>query len=429
MWDLFISHATEDKDEIARPLAKRLMELGLEVWYDEFSLTLGDSLRESIDKGLSESRFGIVIFSKNFFSKDWPKKELNGIFAREEGAGIILPIWHKIDESDIIKYSPILADRVAVNSSKGLDKVIEEILKVIKPQSDYLSNGKNILKVKKVPSPNKTDIISLEYYLEMAEDYFLELEMKDYSRKTIQLYKSIINEFYEFLIEEKTAYNKKGLLSTFRKYIAHLKRDRNNNQNSIHNKVNIIKKFFKFNGINTLNKFETPKNIKSTPKLLSEQEVKKLINAFDEKSDSYSKNKKNVNLRNKIILTLLYSSGLKASEIVYLRKSNLDLNNKYITFEKNEKKINATFNQETMVLIEEFLKNRYYNSDFLFVSKLGDHLTAEYIRTIAKKHAKEAGIKKNVNPRILRYSFEEHHQKRNMDIQTLKNIYDNAKSI
>ena len=143
MWDLFISHATEDKDEIARPLAKRLIELGFEVWYDEFSLTLGDSLRESIDKGLSESRFGVVIFSKNFFSKDWPKKELNGLFAREEGTDIILPIWHKINKSDIIKYSPILADKVAVNSSKGLDKIIEEILKVINPKLGYLSSGKN----------------------------------------------------------------------------------------------------------------------------------------------------------------------------------------------------------------------------------------------------------------------------------------------
>ena len=73
--DVFISHAAEDKEKVARPLAEALIEQGLDVWYDEFSLNLGDSLQESIDKGISESRFGIVILSKSFFGKNWPKKE------------------------------------------------------------------------------------------------------------------------------------------------------------------------------------------------------------------------------------------------------------------------------------------------------------------------------------------------------------------
>ena len=68
--DVFISHATEDKEKVARPLAEALRNNGLDVWYDEFSLNLGDSLQESIDKGISESRFGIVILSKSFFGKN-----------------------------------------------------------------------------------------------------------------------------------------------------------------------------------------------------------------------------------------------------------------------------------------------------------------------------------------------------------------------
>ena len=93
--DVFISHATEDKEKVARPLAEALRNNGLDVWYDEFSLNLGDSLQESIDKGISESRFGIVILSKSFFGKNWPKKELNGFIAREiHGKKLILPIWH-----------------------------------------------------------------------------------------------------------------------------------------------------------------------------------------------------------------------------------------------------------------------------------------------------------------------------------------------
>src|SRR5579864_5637094 len=71
-WDFFISHASEDKQAIARPLADALLAMGIRVWYDDFSLAVGDSLRESVDRGLSRSRFGIVILSHHFFSKHWP---------------------------------------------------------------------------------------------------------------------------------------------------------------------------------------------------------------------------------------------------------------------------------------------------------------------------------------------------------------------
>jgi hypothetical protein len=82
-WDVFISHASEDKDEIARPLSKALEAAGLRVWFDEESLKLGDSLRTKIDEGLSRSTFGVIILSKHFFEKHWPQQELNGMASRE----------------------------------------------------------------------------------------------------------------------------------------------------------------------------------------------------------------------------------------------------------------------------------------------------------------------------------------------------------
>ena len=66
-YDAFISHASEDKQEFVRPLAETLTELGLKIWYDEFELKVGDSLRGSIDRGLVNSKYGIVVLSKNFF--------------------------------------------------------------------------------------------------------------------------------------------------------------------------------------------------------------------------------------------------------------------------------------------------------------------------------------------------------------------------
>jgi len=143
MWDIFISHASEDKDAVARPLAERLRSLDLKVWYDEFALSLGDSLRQSIDYGLANSRFGVVVLSPNFLAKNWPKKELDGLFSREtEGEKVILPVWHNIDQAGLSKHSPMMADRFAVSTSKGLDTVVKEIMKVVDPDSAYLSDGK-----------------------------------------------------------------------------------------------------------------------------------------------------------------------------------------------------------------------------------------------------------------------------------------------
>ena len=131
-YDVFISHASEDKDSFVKPLADALVEKGLRVWFDDFTLTLGDSLRRSIDKGLLNSHYGIIVLSKHFFKKEWTQKELDGLLSKEDGKGkIILPIWHGVSKEEVKSYSPILADRKAVLSSKGLQYVVQEIMRII----------------------------------------------------------------------------------------------------------------------------------------------------------------------------------------------------------------------------------------------------------------------------------------------------------
>ena len=116
--DLFISHASEDKESFVKPLADALIERGVSVWYDEYSLPIGDSLRESIDKGLHEARYGLVVLSKKFFEGNWTKYELNGLVAKEmTGKKLVLPIWHHITADGIMEFSPTLADKVALNSA------------------------------------------------------------------------------------------------------------------------------------------------------------------------------------------------------------------------------------------------------------------------------------------------------------------------
>jgi len=79
MYDAFISYASEDKEKFVRQLAQKLREKNISIWFDEFSLKVGDSLRKSIDKGLKESKYGIVVFSPYFFEKNWPVWELDGL--------------------------------------------------------------------------------------------------------------------------------------------------------------------------------------------------------------------------------------------------------------------------------------------------------------------------------------------------------------
>lgn len=131
--DFFICHASEDKDSIVRDLAVALKSRGKKVWYDEFSLRVGDSLRASVDTGLANSRFGVVILSKHFFEKDWPQKELNGLFGLETmGEKRILPIWHEISKDEVARHSPILADKIALNTSvKTAKELADELCKVL----------------------------------------------------------------------------------------------------------------------------------------------------------------------------------------------------------------------------------------------------------------------------------------------------------
>jgi TIR domain/Domain of unknown function (DUF1883) len=134
--DVFISHATEDKDALVRPLALALRERGVDVWYDEFELRVGDSLRQRIDAGIARSRFGLVVLSPAFFAKNWPQYELDGLVARDmnDGGRRLLPIWHDISKDELLRRSPSLVDRVALQTAVlTTDEIAAQIAEVVNP--------------------------------------------------------------------------------------------------------------------------------------------------------------------------------------------------------------------------------------------------------------------------------------------------------
>jgi hypothetical protein len=136
-FDVFVSYASEDKDAVARPLALGLQSLGLAVWFDEFELRIGDSLRRKIDAGIARSRFGVVVLSKPFFAKGWSQYELDGLVTMAvSGKQVLLPLWHNISKDEVIQASPSLADKIALRTSDyGIDEIAAEIAAVVSTEA------------------------------------------------------------------------------------------------------------------------------------------------------------------------------------------------------------------------------------------------------------------------------------------------------
>ncbi len=132
-YDVFISHAIEDNESIVRSMADELVVCGLKVWYDEFTLRIGDSLRQKIDAGLARSRVGLVVFSPPFVDKGWTNYELGGIVTRTiSGEQILLPIWPNITKQEVIDFSPSLANKVARSTGMHMvGEIADEIAELL----------------------------------------------------------------------------------------------------------------------------------------------------------------------------------------------------------------------------------------------------------------------------------------------------------
>lgn len=127
--DVFLSHASEDNETVARPLATLLRARGLAVWHDETALAAGDRLAESIDRGLVASEAAIVILSQSFLAKRWTMLELSALLTRETAGagGVVLPVLHGCSYDDVVRISPLIAERIAPNTRSGLDVVADQL--------------------------------------------------------------------------------------------------------------------------------------------------------------------------------------------------------------------------------------------------------------------------------------------------------------
>ena len=126
--NFFISHASEDKDDFVRSLADYMILNGATTFYDEYSIKLGDSLFDSINGGIKNSKNCIIVLSKYFFKKKWTMAELRAIVNKHiEGEIALIPIYHNVTFQEVKRDYPMLSDLIGVSSEIGYEKVAEKI--------------------------------------------------------------------------------------------------------------------------------------------------------------------------------------------------------------------------------------------------------------------------------------------------------------
>lgn len=199
-WDAFISHASEDKDTIVRELANSLEKLGLSVWYDEFSLKVGDSLTQKIDEGLLKSNFGIIVISKNFLTKKWTDYEYRSLLSKEDNfKKIILPIWHDIKAEEVKSFSLYLSDKFSLDTSKqSLDNISLKLLEVVRPDI-YGNLNRYLLFKKQVETAKTISIDPKDIYFEKSKN------IKTLPQKTInriKIIESTIGHYFNQSLDE-----------------------------------------------------------------------------------------------------------------------------------------------------------------------------------------------------------------------------------
>lgn len=267
---------------------------------------------------------------------------------------------------------------------------------------------------------NKINILDVYNFNKIKENYITSLKNNNYSQNTIKTYSSIIHKFTTYLKNQIAIYNEKEFIKYFNSYILYLKQVKNVSQNYIYLVTVVVKKFLEFNNIHFLDSITTPKRIKSPPNFLTQKEVKQLLDSitWDENSDSDFRII--TKLRDKLIVTLLYSSGLRVSELINLTVDNVNFEGKQLSIVgKNNSRV-ILLDESTKQLIQKYLEKRTQKSNYLVVNKSGNPLTPRYVQLMIKKYGNESGIEKKITPHILRHSYATHLFEQGVNIKIIQ---------
>src|SRR5436853_2101404 len=132
--DIFICFSSRDRDLIAKPLADHLKGIGLDVWFDEYSILVGKSVSREIHMGVKKALIGVPILSPSFFQGNWTLLELGKLHSKMiEDPNSLFPLYWNIENDAVAKELPWLADAKALKiNPKNIKEIAEEIFTHVK---------------------------------------------------------------------------------------------------------------------------------------------------------------------------------------------------------------------------------------------------------------------------------------------------------
>lgn len=258
-------------------------------------------------------------------------------------------------------------------------------------------------------------------FTQMIDEYIINIKILNYSQNTIRTYRSILKRFFKYL-NTQDVYDENSFIKCFMKYIVNKKEKDYVSTNYTYLITVVLKNFCNYHKLSWMKELKSPKRTKSLPRALTEDEVHRLLKATHHKRTD-SKTVKNKKLRDRLILTMLYSTGLRVNELLTLHIQQIDFNNRTIHVRgKGDKDRIVLFDKDTGVLIKKFLLIHNGVSDYLFNTRTGEHLQSRYIQVGIKEYAKEACITKRVTPHVLRHSFATHLLNNGVNIRIIQSL-------
>ena len=241
-------------------------------------------------------------------------------------------------------------------------------------------------------------------YDKIINNFTTELNLRGYTENTIETYRLTVENMLKKIKKDPKHIHEEDI----KKYLVYLKKDKKNGNKSISLKLNAIKTFLKSVKNHVSDNIKLPKTEKALPKVLSINEVRQLISCAE-------------NQRDTLILRLLYSTGVRVSELVNLEISNIQEGRIHIIAGKGAKDRIIYIDQKTEAMVKSYIENNK-NKTYIIENKDKIKLTTRTIQRIVEKCKKKAGIDKEVTPHVLRHSFATHLLQNKADIVVIKEL-------
>ncbi len=254
---------------------------------------------------------------------------------------------------------------------------------------------------------------------------YLEYE-KGYSKKTIISYEKDLELFDKYLKENKIINIKNIDYNTIRKYLSYL-HDNKYEATSVSRKISALRSFFKYNikektiTNNPMTLISNPKKEKKLPKYLNYEEMEKLLNSIDIDTKE--------GIQERLIIELLYSTGIRVSELVNIRIKDIKINDNQINIlGKGNKERIVLFGKNAKEMIKLYLSSfkEYFtgniSNQFLLINKKGKQLSTNRVELIVKDVLRKSSLKLNISPHTLRHTFATHMLDGGADLKSVQEL-------